>query len=118
MAFQTMGMNIRYGMLDASNVKALAAAGSNQAGAAAIKSSVVRVSGASGTNGVRLPKPNKPMQVAVYSSVSANGLLVYPHTGGTINDGTANAAVTIEGRTPALFIYDGTTWEAFFTANT
>jgi len=43
---------------------------------------------------------------------------VYPHSGGDINDGTGDAAVTIEGKTLAIFeCVDGTTWAAIYTAN-
>jgi len=35
-----------------------------------------------------------------------------------INDGTGDAAVTIEGKTLAIFeCVDGTTWAAIYTAN-
>lgn len=117
--FQTVGSNARFGVLDASNIKTIAGAGSAITDAAQITSAVAVVTGANGTVGVRLPKPNKPMQVAVYNSVATNGLLVYPHSGGDINDGTPSAAITIEGKTLATFIaIDDTTWAAIFTANT
>lgn len=77
------------------------------------------VSAADGTKGVKLPaSPVAGDVVRVYNLHASNGLKVYPHSGGDINDGTGDAAVTIEGKTLALFeCVDGTTWAAIFTAN-
>lgn len=101
-------------------VGALAAAGNSQGTAAAITETTTIVSGADGTKGVILPA-DAPIGAVfeVYSSVATNGLKVYPPTGGDINDGTQNAAVTIEGKTFATFRnLDGVTWGAQFTVNT
>jgi hypothetical protein len=96
----------------------LAAAGSAQGNAAAITARVTFVTGADNAKGVILPTGTAGDEYFVYSTVAANGLLVYPASGQDINDGSGNAAVTIEGKTMAQFInLDGTTWAAQFTAN-
>ena len=100
---------------------AVAAAGSATGDAAALTSGVLNyVSAADGTKGVKLPASPAAGDVCrVYNLHASNGLKVYPHTGGDINDGTTDAAVTIEGKSLALFeCIDGTTWAAIFTANT
>lgn len=98
---------------------AVAAAGSAQGDAAALTGVLNIVSGADGTKGVILPTCAEGLQYFVYNSVATNGLKIYPATGGDINDGTANAAITIEGKTLAIFIgTDATTWACSFTVNT
>ena len=99
---------------------AVAAAGSTQANAAALTAGVLNVvSAADGTKGVVLPTPVAGDVVRVYSSVATNGLKVYPHSGGDINDGTADAAMTIEGKTMAVFeAVDTSTWASMYTVNT
>lgn len=99
----------------------VAAAGNSQGTATALAYLVNNVTGADGTKGVILPSnPGTTCSrfVVVYNSVATNGLLVYPPSSGTINGGTANAAVTIEGKTLALFFSTGATnWAAIYTAN-
>jgi hypothetical protein len=96
------------------NAATAAAAGSTQATATPLTASVNHVTGADGTKGVRLPAIAQPGQiVAVYNATSAQALKVYPPTGGTINGGAANAAVTQSGLTLALFIATSSTnWAA------
>ncbi len=97
----------------------VAAAGTNQATATALPYVVNHVTAGDGTKGVRLPVPKKAGQVClVYHSVTTVGLPVYPGTSGTINGDTANAALTIEGLTAALFVAtSATNWAAIATAN-
>jgi hypothetical protein len=98
----------------------LAATGNSQGTAAQIITTNVNVTAADGTKAVKLPVITAPgMTVNVYNSVATNGLPVYPGASGTINGGSANAAVTIEGKTLAIFIAsDATNWAAVYTANT
>lgn len=98
---------------------AVAAAGSTQANAAALTLGALNVvSAADGTKGVVLPVGAAGDVVRVYSSVATNGLKIYPPSGGDINDGTADAAITIEGKSYALLeCVDGTTWAANFVVN-
>lgn len=101
------------------DIATLACAGSAQGDAAPILSKVVNVTGADGTKGVILPTAVAGDVVLVYNSVATNGLKIYPATGADINDGTANAAITIEGKTLALLVaIDATTWASMFTVNT
>lgn len=97
----------------------IAATGNSQSTSALLLYPVNNVTAADGTKGVRLPVITAPgMTVQVYNSVATNGLPVYPGSSGTINGGTANAAVTIEGKTLATFIAtSATNWAAQYTAN-
>jgi len=100
-------------------VATVASAGSAQGDAAALTNPINVVTGADGTKGVVLPAAQAGLVVEVYSSTATNGLPIYPATGDDINDGTTNAAITIEGKTHARFIaVDSTTWVAIYTANT
>lgn len=101
------------------DVATVAAAGSAQGDAAALTAGVNVVTGADATKGVILPAAVAGLTIEVYNAVAANGLKVYPATGDDINDGSANAAVTIEGKTLARFVaLDTSTWAAQFTADT
>lgn len=98
---------------------AVAANGSTQGTAAALTGALNVVSGADGTKGVILGTPAASVTIQVYNATATNGLKVYPHSGGDINDGTQDAAITIEGKTLATFVgLDSTTWAAMYTANT
>ena len=100
-------------------IVAVAAAGSAQGSAAALTAGATNVvSAADGTKGVILPAAVAGLYVEVYSSVATHGLPIYPATGDDINDGSANAAITIEGKTLAILrAIDTSTWVATFTAN-
>lgn len=105
--------------LSLTNVATLAAAGANQGNAAAIAAQITFVTGSDGTKGVILPAATAGAIRIVYNTVAASGLKVYPATGDDVNDGTANAAVTIEGKTMAIFVaMDTDTWGAVYTADT
>lgn len=99
----------------------IAAAGSAIGNATAIVNQFQTVTGADDTKGVILPTPTAATlgdEYIVYSSQATNGLKVFPHVNGTINDGSANAAVVIEGKSAARFVaYDTTNWVAIYTAN-
>lgn len=105
--------------LNITDIGSIAAAGNSQGTATAIASTVSNVTAADGTKGVILPTATAGAVYFVYNSVATNGLPVYPATSDTINGGSANAAVTIEGKTLAIFIaMDATNWAAIYTANT
>lgn len=90
---------------------AVAAAGSDQAGAAALVAEVSTVSGADGTKGVKLSTPAAGDVQSVYNEHATNALKVYPHVGGDINDAATNASINLAGKTFANFrSLDGTTW--------
>lgn len=102
-----------------SSVYSVAATGSAQGDAAALKEDALNtVSAADGTKGVVLPAAAAGSRCRVYNEHASNGLKIYPASGDDINDGTTNAAITIEGKTVAVLeAIDGTTWTAVFTAN-
>lgn len=78
----------------------LAAAGTNQATAAAIANDITNVTGADGTKGVKLPTPKSGQEhepLVVINAEAAQNLKIYPHSGGKINGGSTNAAITISG---------------------
>lgn len=99
----------------------LAATGTVIANAAALVKQFTTVTGADDAKGVQLPAPAAAtvgQEWIVYNETATCGLLIYPHSTGTINDGSANASITIEGKTAARFIsFDTTNWVAQFTAN-
>jgi len=96
---------------------AVAAAGSDQSDAAALHNVMNVVSGADGTVGVILPGPGvSGREVRVYNAGTASALKVYPPSGGTINGGTEDAAISVAPSTLALLTcMDGTNWAASYT---
>jgi hypothetical protein len=106
------------GLLALGSVATLAAAGSAQGDAAAITKQVTFVTASDGTKGVVLPAVTAGAIYIVYDTVATNGVKVYPASGDDINDGSADAAVHIEGKTMAIFVgLDTSTWAAMYTAN-
>jgi len=111
MPVDSLGLSIQ-------DVKAVVAAGSAQADAGALTGVVNVVSAADGTKGVVLPTAALGALVLVYNAVASNGLPVYPAANDAINGGTADVAVTIEGKTLALFVATAAdNWAAMFTAD-
>ncbi len=101
-------------------VQDLAAAGNSQGTGGLIVRAAVNVTAADGTKGVVLPAiVRSGMVIAVYNSVATNGLKIYPASGAAINGGTGDAAITIEGKTLAVFLAtSATNWAAMYTAET
>lgn len=105
------------GQYVSSDVGTVAAAGSSQTDATAITVLLTYVTASDGTKGVKLPTAAAGLVYEVYNTVASQGLKVYPNTSDDINDGSANAAVTIAGKTFARFCaVDATTWAAIYTA--
>lgn len=96
----------------------LTAAGTVIGNAAAITSRITMTTG-DDTVGVILPSTARPGdEYLIYNLAATAGLKVYPPVNGDINDGSANAAIVMEGKSLGRFILlDGTTWGAAFTAN-
>ncbi len=116
---QKVKVTLIRGTVPGTVVDSVAAAGSAQGDAAALAIGFNTVTAADGTKGVILPTAVAGKQVRVYNSVATNGLKIYPATGGSINGGTANAAITIEGKTFAVLeAVDTLNWAAVFTVNT
>lgn len=103
--FLTDGSAERIGILTAGRQATIAAAGSGQTDATTAGGSVSIVTAASGANGVIVAKAKIiGRQRVIYSSAATNALLVYPPVGGTINNGTINAALSLPARKPVYMI--------------
>jgi hypothetical protein len=91
-------------------VATVAAAGTNQSTAAAITAGFTYVTGADDAKGVRLPAAVAGTVVIVKVGPGAD-LKVYPATGDKINDGTADAAITVVDDVCFMIIAkDATDW--------
>lgn len=77
----------------------LAAAGSTTADAALISKKITYVTATDNVKGVRFPTPGAGTSWKIFNTVASKNLLIYPVTGGTINGNSANAAVSIYGKT-------------------
>jgi hypothetical protein len=90
----------------------IAAAGSSRTDATAIAYAHNEVTAADGTKGVILPTVTDNSRLTTIVRVhnaSASALLVYPGTAGVIDNGSANASVSIAARaTGHFFLYDAT----------
>ena len=101
-------------------VETVAAAGTVIANATAISANcgLALVTGADDTKGVVLPATVPGKIVRVYNNAATAGLKLYPAINSTLNDGTANAALVLEGRFLATFVATSSTnWAAAFTVN-
>ena len=88
----------------------VAAAGTNQATAAALGNGFTLVSGADGTKGVILPGAVAGRTVIVKNNTAAT-LKIYPAASDAINALAANASYDIGNLTATILIaYDATTW--------
>lgn len=91
----------------------VAATGSTQADAAAIKEGYTRVTGADATKGVLLPPAEAGARVLVKNADAAI-LKVWPASGDAVNAGAANAAFSVPASTSVTLVAeDGTTWVSF-----
>lgn len=86
----------------------VSAAGTNQATATALTADINNVTNVGASTGVRLPTAVTGMKISVFSN-GANNLLVYPHTSGTIDGGSANTAVTLTSTKRCDYIATSTT---------
>jgi len=89
-------------------VSTVAAAGTNQATAAALGQGLNVVTGATGTNGVRLPTAVAGMVVIVKNTVAAS-LPIFPATGAAINAVAANSAYSIGNLTSTMLVASSAT---------
>jgi hypothetical protein len=78
-------------------VTGLTAIGPNQAAALALanRSGLNEITTVASNTGVSLPVPKRPSMTISVANQGASTLNVYPQLGGTIDNGTANAAVTL-----------------------
>jgi len=89
-------------------VAAVAAAGTNQATAAALAEGLNVVSAADGTKGVRLPTAVAGA-VVIVKNTAAGALLIYPATGGAINAVAANGSYSITNLTSTMLVASSAT---------
>jgi len=96
---------------------ALAAAGTTASDATPVATSTVMVTSGGAGAGVILPSCQVGDSIVVYNAQSAVTLLVYPDTGSTINNLTANTPGNIAARNAAQFRrVTSTAWVAFLSA--
>lgn len=94
----------------ASIAATVTAAGTDQSGAAALSKTFSVITGGAANTGVKLPTSAAGLLYTVLNSTSVS-IKIYPNTSGTINSGTANAAISIPaGTTTKLVGTDGTNW--------
>lgn len=88
----------------------VAAAGSAIGDAAALSGPIVKVTGADGTKGAQLP--DLPLGAVILVNCAGGNLNLYPHSAtGTVNGGSAGAAVTVADTELAICArYDSTDW--------
>ena len=86
-------------------IMGLTATGANQATALQLanRSSLQEITTVSSNTGVALPAPKRPGTAITIANQGANTLSVYPQLGGSIDNGTANAAVTLANGKSATF---------------
>jgi hypothetical protein len=101
-------------------VAPVTAAGNSQSTATALTGVVNIVSAADDTKGVVLPAGATAGEVVtVVNTVSNKVLKVYPSTGGDINNGSDNAAITMRAAQTALFVALGSdNWGAVYDTDT
>lgn len=87
----------------------IAAAGSDQTGATQITAKVQLVTASDGTKGVKLPAAPTAGDVYIICNTVGAALELYPGTGGTINNLSANAAGTILASASAICVASSAT---------
>lgn len=106
------------GRLSITDTATLAATGTVIGNAAAITHTITTVTGADDAKGVVLPATVAGSVFLVYSSQATNGLKCYPPINSTINDGSANAAIVVEGKSLSIFVAtSATNYASIFTVN-
>src|SRR5262245_9308223 len=105
---QMQPFNLQADVVVVGTFASIAAAGNSQGTATAVTTATAFVTASDSTKGVILPTPTfVGQQVEVINSVAAQTLKVYPDaggTGGTIQGGSANAAVTLAAVKGACYI--------------
>lgn len=105
--------------LGLSNATAVTAAGTTTGAATVLDASVTNVSltAASSQTGLRLPADAELFSTYLVRNVSSTTANIYPNTGGYLNAGSQDGAVTLAQNLGRLFIYVGSSrWLSFLTA--
>lgn len=108
-----LGMAPALAQLAGDSVAAVTAVGTAQAGAAALTGTINNVTTSAGQTAVVLPS-NWPLasSILVYTN-SATTALVFPPSGGNINEGAANASVNVaQGKATCFVRISATKWIA------
>jgi len=95
----------------------MAAAGGTQAAAAEITADKVMVTTVTegSADGVLLPPGNLDDEVVIVNGQGTANLLIYPRSGGKLNNAAANAALTLPPNSAAHFIgVNNLDWVAFY----
>lgn len=94
----------------------MAAAGTTQATAAEITADYVLVTTVTASaDGVLLPEGNLGDEVIIVNGDSADNLMIYPRTGGKLNNAAANGALTLPPNMAAHFIgINSLNWAVFY----
>lgn len=72
---------------------------------------------ASGSDGIRMSADAPLLTPIIVANTAAGNGKVYPHTGGTVNSGSTNAAETCNATTVQIWIrYSSTAWAAVLGA--
>ena len=104
--WDTVAKNIAAGSL-----AVVAAAGTTQATATPIVSSLSNVTTVGAGSGVILPAGSGAARMVVFNNQATNALLVYPPLGGTIGAGAANAGFSVPANKAVwLVTADGVFW--------
>ena len=113
------GSDISSAIFDLSSTSnALAAAGTDQAGATALGTNTYqRVATVGASSGVRLPAAVAGTRIVVFNAQGTNALNVYPSSGQAINSLSANVAFSVAVNRGAEFVccVDGT-WNVVYGA--
>ncbi|HOJ76443.1 MAG TPA: hypothetical protein PLQ89_21690 [Phycisphaerae bacterium] len=86
------------------SVASVAAAGADQAGAAALTADINVVTAADDAKGVKLPVAVPGMRIVIKNTVANKILKIYPATGGAINALAANASLNIAAATSCMLV--------------
>jgi fibronectin-binding autotransporter adhesin len=110
-ALQTGSGWVSFGSFLAYSGANYTAAGTNQAGATAITTTVVYVTSGAATNGLILPTVPDGTSVVVQNTLS-NAVLIYPNSGANIDGGSANASISLPAGLGLTYTYQTstTTW--------
>src|SRR5262245_62635356 len=93
----------------------MSAAGTTQTDAAEITADYVLVTTVAAGSGVLLPAGNLSDEVVIVNGHATESLLIYPRSGGKLNNATADAALTLPANSAAHFIgINDKNWAAFF----
>lgn len=112
-------MSTQFGRMVGGVASATAGTTQTQAGATALTGAVNLVTTGNANDGVVLPSDRTSGDVVYVVNLSNVALKVYPSSGGALNGGTADAAITMRARTTAVCVSTtGDNWGVAFDTDT